>query len=374
MSAAYDAAGGVGSVRVDTASSCPWTAASSDGFIAVTSGASGRGSGTVAYSVSPNSGLPNEENAARQSAMTIGDRAYRITQSGCIFSIDPTSTTYGAGGGAGIVTITTPAVCSWTTADPPSWATTRSGANGTGSGIWQFTVDANGSGSPRQQSVAVAGHAAILRQFATPIRPLVAGRWTDFSLAGNADERWTALEAERGPYCARLTAAPTATDQAAPQLTVLRSDGVTALASPGPSRQCFIAPASETLLFHVTQLDAANRAYRFSVAATTVAADWFFIGGDYSSFTLLRNTTADVVHAMVTWRDPTGAAIGSEAVTLQPGAVYQRDARAAAGGGPAGSVTVAHDGEPGAIVGSQTTLSGANGLSFDALFQDRGRY
>ncbi|MBZ5617641.1 MAG: BACON domain-containing protein [Acidobacteriia bacterium] len=51
----FDAAGGKGSITVTTAPGCPWMAASNNGWIAIASGSPGTGSGTVAYSVSPNS-------------------------------------------------------------------------------------------------------------------------------------------------------------------------------------------------------------------------------------------------------------------------------------------------------------------------------
>jgi len=36
-----------------------------------------------------------------------------------------------------------------------------------------------------------------------------------------------------------------------------------------------------------------------------------------------------------------------------------------------GSVDIAHDGEPQALIASQTTLSGSTGLSFDTLMVER---
>jgi hypothetical protein len=50
----FDSAGGKGTVTVTTSPGCPWMAASNIGWMAISSGSPGAGSGTVAFSVSPN--------------------------------------------------------------------------------------------------------------------------------------------------------------------------------------------------------------------------------------------------------------------------------------------------------------------------------
>lgn len=74
-SASYGASGGNGSVSVTTTAGCPWTASSNSGWIHVTSGASGTGSGTVGYRVDANSGGP------RTGTMTIAGHTFTVTQS-----------------------------------------------------------------------------------------------------------------------------------------------------------------------------------------------------------------------------------------------------------------------------------------------------
>ena len=46
--------GGSGQVKVQTASGCPWTAASPEGWITISAGASGTGNGTVSFTAAPN--------------------------------------------------------------------------------------------------------------------------------------------------------------------------------------------------------------------------------------------------------------------------------------------------------------------------------
>jgi len=83
------AAGGTGSVKVTaSASSCSWTATSNVPWITINSGASGSGSGTVAYTVGA------DANAGRAGTMTIAGQTFTVNQGAA---------------GSGALTITTPA-------------------------------------------------------------------------------------------------------------------------------------------------------------------------------------------------------------------------------------------------------------------------
>ncbi len=76
-SASFAASGGNGSISVDaSASSCSWTATSSSSWIHVTSGSSGTGDGTVAYSVDPYTG------SSRSGSMTVAGRSFTVAQAG----------------------------------------------------------------------------------------------------------------------------------------------------------------------------------------------------------------------------------------------------------------------------------------------------
>src|SRR5256885_504146 len=69
-------AGGRMSFDVTTLTGCAWTAASSDGWIAVNSGQSGSTTGTVALTVSANTG------AARVGHVNVAGQSYTVTQDG----------------------------------------------------------------------------------------------------------------------------------------------------------------------------------------------------------------------------------------------------------------------------------------------------
>ncbi len=71
------AAAAIGNIGVTVTSGCAWTAVSSAGWITVTSGASGNGNGTVAYSVAANTGF-----SPRSGTMTIAGQTFTVTQAG----------------------------------------------------------------------------------------------------------------------------------------------------------------------------------------------------------------------------------------------------------------------------------------------------
>jgi hypothetical protein len=74
----FSADGGMGSVIVTASSSnCSWNATSNTSWISITSGSSGTGNGTVAYSVSANTSTNQ-----RTGTMTIAGETFTVTQEG----------------------------------------------------------------------------------------------------------------------------------------------------------------------------------------------------------------------------------------------------------------------------------------------------
>ena len=117
------AGGGTGSVTVTTASGCSWSAASGTNWITVTSGESGSGAGTVAFSVAANAG------GERTGTLTIAGQAFTVTQAGasvgggtCVYDINPKSQSFGAGGVAGAAfSVATATGCAWTASSNAPW-------------------------------------------------------------------------------------------------------------------------------------------------------------------------------------------------------------------------------------------------------------
>ena len=75
---------GTGELTVTTGPSCAWTAASESGFLTVTSGAAGTGSGTVGYTVGANAGGPRTG-----SLLVAGERVTVFQASPTVFTDHP---------------------------------------------------------------------------------------------------------------------------------------------------------------------------------------------------------------------------------------------------------------------------------------------
>jgi len=368
-SASYSAEAGGGTFTVTATTGCGWNVTNNNpAFLGITGASSGVGIGTaqtVTYTVGANAGT------ARTGTFTVSpfSGTFTINQAGCAYSILPTGETYGASGGNGSVNVTTTSACGWVVTGIPVWASTTSGGSGTGSGVWQYNVTAN-AGVARNATVLVAGQGFGLAQLAAGLNPktMTAGTRSTFTLADNTAVNTSSIETVAGrSYCAEVGAAPAETSAASPAVTVLRGDNATVIGS-GSTRVCFVASFSETTLIRVTQSNVAPRMHRLLVRETTLWANWYFVGTGYSSYTLLRNTSGAAVNVVITWRDGTGATVGAPVSTAIPagGEVYY-NAVGNAGASVFGSVEIARDGDPQAIIGSQTTLAPTTGLSFDTI-------
>jgi glucose/arabinose dehydrogenase len=100
--AAFDEAGGPGSVDVTSPGGCPaWTAVSNDPWITITAGDNGTGNGTVDYTVGANPGIP-----PRSGTLTIAGRTFNVEQAGGpapLISIDDVVVAEGPGAVASFV-------------------------------------------------------------------------------------------------------------------------------------------------------------------------------------------------------------------------------------------------------------------------------
>jgi hypothetical protein len=159
-----DPAGGTAQVTVMTSAGCGWTAVSNNSdWIAVASGASGSGSGSVILSIAANSG------AARTGTVTVAGQTFTVTQDAgvapCTYAISPASQDVAAAGGSGSVALTTGASCSWTaTSNSADWLAVTSAASGTGSATIVFGAAANATGAPRTGTITIGGETFSVNQ------------------------------------------------------------------------------------------------------------------------------------------------------------------------------------------------------------------
>ncbi|MBI3654685.1 MAG: BACON domain-containing protein [Acidobacteria bacterium] len=157
----FTATGGNGSVAVNTTAACPWSAASNDAWISVTSGSSGSGTGTVNFSVAANvTGSP------RTGTMTIAGQTFTVNQSNtaCAFTLSATSQLFGYPGGASSVAVSAPTGCNWTAASNDTWIAINAGATGSGNGAVNFTVSQNNRSTNRNGTLTIAGQTFTVTQ------------------------------------------------------------------------------------------------------------------------------------------------------------------------------------------------------------------
>jgi hypothetical protein len=190
-------------------------------------------------------------------------------------------------------------------------------------------------------------------------------------------------------YCAEATGSESELNTTDPTLTIFAADQSTPLGIESgnlepkgltASRVCFIAPATETIYIRISPVAGfENREYSLRFLESTLWTNWWFVGSDYSSYTIMRNTTNAPVTVNLRWRGLNGTEVGTQLGQVIPanGTVFYnaRDVMSCPFPTPcvnaAGSVEIAHTASPEAIVGSQTTLASSTGLSFDTLLFQR---
>jgi hypothetical protein len=171
-------------------------------------------------------------------------------------------------------------------------------------------------------------------------------------------------------------------------LNVFRADGTTTIASsdnvsdepaaPLLSRACYIATVSEDNLADVTA-GGSNTAGGFRIRAveTTMFSPWFFSSDVYEAFILMKNTTSTTRHATVTLLQNNGVPFTApQTGTLVPEGEFNMEVSHPSPVGfnlslAFGTIMVAHDGPPGAVIGNSTTLSFTSGVSFDTPLVSR---
>lgn len=152
-----DANGASGTIAVTASGGCTWTAASNVPWISVASGASGTGTGSVAYAASANTG------PARSGTMTVAGQTFTLTQaSGCNAMIAPTNQAVDASGASVTVAVTIGDGCRWTASSNASWISVANGS-GTGNGTVALAAAAT-DGPGRSGTVTIAGRTFTLAQ------------------------------------------------------------------------------------------------------------------------------------------------------------------------------------------------------------------
>jgi hypothetical protein len=153
-----DRSGGERQVSVSTDPGCTWSADAHVPWIAITTGSTGSGPGTVGFRVAASDGPP------RTGTMTVAGRTVTIVQGdGCSVSLDPMTVNVDASGGTATINVETASGCGWSVSTETNWIALAGAANGTGRGQVRITASAN-IGPARTGSVVVAGHRVTVAQ------------------------------------------------------------------------------------------------------------------------------------------------------------------------------------------------------------------
>jgi hypothetical protein len=108
-----------------------------------------------------------EDEAGELYVVNLGGTVSKIASaSPCTYAISPPSRSLGSGAGTGSVTVTAGAGCAWTSVSNNSWIHVTSGSSGNGS--VGYSVDANGSSSPRTGTLTIAGQTFTVNQSGAP--------------------------------------------------------------------------------------------------------------------------------------------------------------------------------------------------------------
>lgn len=163
-SADVAASGGDGSVDVTT-NGCSFSTAPPPSWITIISGGFGSASGTLRYTIAPNSSTQ-----ARSATLVIGGQPYQILQAGvgCSFTLGANDTHFGSGPGAGSITVTANGSnCGWTasTLSSSPWLKITSGTPGIGNGAVSYQLlDNSGTAQSRTDAIVVAGQTVTITQ------------------------------------------------------------------------------------------------------------------------------------------------------------------------------------------------------------------
>lgn len=195
------AASGEGlTITVTSTNGCAWTASSSAGWIDITAGQNGSGSGSVLVTVERNSG------AARSGSVTVGGQKVTLDQPAapapaCTYSLVPTSRSVGREDTDFTLSVRSPEGCAWTATSQATWITVAEGRTGSGNGTVRLSVAANNNGQARTGTVTVGGETFTVQQEGATcsysLRPASyqAGRGADdvsVSVTAPAGCAWTA--------------------------------------------------------------------------------------------------------------------------------------------------------------------------------------
>jgi len=196
----FPAAGGGGTVTVNTSAGCEWTASTAADWIFLTV-SSGNQTGPIVFEVDPNPGT-----SSRSGTIVVEGQVFTINQAGATagsVTINPSQVSIDSMGGSGTVNVTASSSTTWTaTSNQPDWIFVITGQSGTGNGEVMYIVMPN-YGAARTGTITIGNQTFTVQQSAGG-GPLVvidpdsanvpaAGDSGSFSVFTTDDGAWTAV-------------------------------------------------------------------------------------------------------------------------------------------------------------------------------------
>jgi Domain of unknown function (DUF5666)/Putative binding domain, N-terminal/Viral BACON domain len=153
--------GGSGKIEIDTARECEWNASSDARWISLKE-ASGRGRGTIQFSV-----VSNDQPTRRTARILVNDQRIELSQdpAPCRVQLAAALDAFSFDGGDSAISIATLDGCRWTATTTASWIQLREPASGAGNGEVRFHVPAN-DGGQRSGAIRVADSEQVIVQSA----------------------------------------------------------------------------------------------------------------------------------------------------------------------------------------------------------------
>jgi hypothetical protein len=140
----------------------------------------------------------------------------------------------------------------------------------------------------------------------------------------------------------------------------------------GPSRVCEIVATSGVRLVRLSDHSVGAQQWKLKINDTTLFAPWFFSGGGFESFVLVKNTTSTATTVRIALYNTSGTFLASASGTAPANGNYNLQVSSIFGSGSfAGGVAIAHNAAPGGVVASVTSLNFASGVSFDTQASPR---
>ena len=162
----FGANGGSATVSVSTSRECAWSASASGNWVHITSGDSGQGDGTVAYTVDANT-----DPVSRRGTVAVNGQQAQFGQDAapCRYDVSPAADALAANGGQTPIQVSTHDGCRWTAAADASWATVTP-QSGQGSATIALIAAPN-SGPERTLTLTIGTDSVVLRQLSAPQAP-----------------------------------------------------------------------------------------------------------------------------------------------------------------------------------------------------------